>query len=199
MQNCNFSKWKWKWKRHNAQAQLISKPPLAWNTSFLGAWLRSHCQVTYFLHIFTSIQYRHRFAQFSHDLIEKDFPPDQMSACLKVWAWRHSLSAPFVWPETHSICLYQRSVWCTVHSTEWLVLSAYYLLVSSRGAYHIHTCIPNLLVSEGMSKVHTTRGHDAPPQQGAPHNRSHSFVSWIARQILLKLLMFIILSRQCLE
>ena len=171
MQNCNFSKWKWKWKRHNAQAQLISKPPLAWNTSFLGAWLRSHCQVTYFLHIFTSIQYRHRFAQFSHDLIEKDFPPDEMSACLKVWAGRHSLSAPFVWPEMHSICLYQRSVWCTVHSTEWLVLSAHYLLVSSRGAYHILAyricsyqkeclrCIPHAAMTHHRSKEHHTIDH----------------------------------------
>ena len=139
-QNCNFSKRKWKWKRHNAQAQLISKPPLAWNTSFLGSWLRSHCQEADRLIIFLQVTIQTSLTtQFTEDLIEKDFPPDEMSACLKVWAWRHSLSAPFVCPETHSICLYQRRVWCMVHSTEWLVfLSAFYLLVSSRGAYHIY-------------------------------------------------------------
>ena len=95
-----------------------------------------------------------------------------MSTCLKVWAWRHSLSAPFVWPETHSICLYQRSVWCMVHSTEWLVfLSAFYLLVSSRGAYHIHAyqiclyqkeclvCIPHAAMTHHRSREHHTIDH----------------------------------------
>ena len=162
----------WKWKRHNAQAQLISKPPLAWNTSFLGAWLRSHCQVAGRPIKYTSIHtIPTSLTQFTQDLIEKDFPPDEMSACLKVWAWRHSLSAPFVWPETHSICLYQRSVWCMVHSTEWWVLSAYYLLVSSRGAYHIRAyqicwyqkeclgCIPHAAMTHHRRREHHTIDH----------------------------------------